>query len=177
MRQPIQERAELLLHGKIFDIVAASVRLPSGLAQDFWVVEHPGAVAVAPVLETGEFLLVRQYRHAVRDWLIEIPAGRLEPGETPLAAAKRELEEETGQRAQRWEEIHSIFPAPGFCSERITLFEARDLGGPSGQRLQADADEEIELVRMRPEELLDGATRDAKTLLAAALFLRRSARP
>ena len=177
MRQPIQERSELLLHGRVFDVVAASIRLPSGLAQDLWVVQHPGAVAVAPLLETGEFLLVRQYRHAVRDWLVEIPAGRLEPGETPLAAAKRELEEETGFRARRWEELTSIFPAPGFCSERITLFEARVLEAPSGERLTADPDEELELVRMRPEELLEGATRDAKTLLAAALHLRRSGRP
>ncbi len=154
-------------------MVAASVRLPSGKKQDLWVVEHPGAVAIAAVLEGGELLLVRQYRHATRRWLIEVPAGRIERGEEPLDAARRELEEETGQRAAEWRELTSFYPAPGFCSERITLFEARGLspapaGGPT-----CDADEEIELVRMRPSELLEGVACDAKTMIAAALLVGR----
>lgn len=169
---PIRERAELLLRGKIFDVVAAELTLSSGVSQNLWVVEHPGAVAIAPVTAAGELVLVRQYRHAARDVLLEIPAGRLEGGEAPLLAAQRELAEETGMRASSWRELHTFLPAPGFCSERIFLFEARGLdaiaGGPDAAR--PDADEDLEVLTLPPERVLELA-RDGKTLLAAALLL------
>ncbi len=167
--RPVLERTEVLLRGAVFGVVASSLRFPSGLVQDLWVVEHPGAVAVAPVLESGELLLVRQYRHAALDQLLEIPAGRLEPGEAPLDAARRELEEETGHRASSYLELCSFFPAPGFSSEKLTLFEARGLtaGDP-----HPDQDEELTLVTLRPEQVLAVAC-DAKTLLAAALLCLR----
>ena len=166
---PLRERTEVLLHGKIFDLVASELTLPSGVEQNLWVVEHPGAVAIAPVTERGELLLVRQYRHAAREVLIEVPAGRLERGEAPLAAARRELAEETGASARRWRELVSFLPAPGFCSERIVLFEARELEFPApGAR--PDADEDLEVLSLPPERVLEIA-RDAKTLLAAAWLL------
>jgi ADP-ribose pyrophosphatase YjhB (NUDIX family) len=124
---PVRERAEVLLRGRIFDLVFAELTLPSGFEQELWIVEHPGAVAIAPVTEAGELVLVRQYRHAAREVLVEIPAGRLERGEAPLEAARRELAEETGTRARHWRELAAFLPAPGFCSERIVLFEARGL--------------------------------------------------
>jgi len=165
---PREQRSQVLLRGRVFDVVATQLTLPSGVRQDLWVVEHPGAVAISAVDENGELLLVRQYRHAARDLLLEIPAGRLEPGEAPLAAAQRELLEETGHRARAWRELYTFYPAPGVTSERIFLFEARELeAGPA----RPDADEELELVRMRPEEILRVA-RDGKTLLAALLELR-----
>jgi len=162
--------SELLLHGPIFDVREESARLPSGLKQELLVVDHPGAVCIAPVLPGGELLLVRQYRHAVGDWLVEIPAGRLEEGEDPLAAARRELEEETGHRATRWRELLVFHPAPGFSSEHLVLFEARGLEPIPGGGRACDADEELELVRARPAEILAGMTTDAKTLLAAHLL-------
>lgn len=161
---------ELLVEGRIFDVVRERIELPSGLEQDLILIEHKGAVCIAPVTEEGELLLVRQYRHAVREWTLELPAGRLEPGEAPETAARRELEEETGYRAQRWAEVRRFVPAPGFCSEELVLFSARGLEEVPGGGLACDDDEEIELVRATPAELLNGASRDAKTLIAASLL-------
>ncbi|MEM7310569.1 MAG: NUDIX hydrolase [Planctomycetota bacterium] len=162
-----------VFQGRIFELVEESVRLPSGLRQDVVVVDHPGAVCVAPLLASGELLLVRQYRHAAGAWLTEIPAGRLEPDEPRQAAAERELEEETGHRATRWELLEDFYAAPGFCSERMTLFLASGLEEVPGGGLAADDDEELELVRARPSELLAGASCDAKTILAAAVLVAR----
>lgn len=169
---PIRERAKVLLRGKIFDVVATELTLPSGIAQDLWVVEHPGAVAIAAVTAAGELLLVRQYRHAAREVLLEIPAGRLERGETPLEAARRELAEETGLSATSWRELVTFLPAPGFCSERIVLFEARGLESTAHRpdAARPDADEDLEVLSLPAERVLELA-RDGKTLLAAALIL------
>ena len=155
--------------GRIFDLVDEHVRLPSGLEQKVLVVDHPGAVCVAPVLDDGSLLLVKQYRHACGDWLVEVPAGRIEAGEDPLTAAQRELEEETGHVAREWSLLTRFFAAPGFCSEVIHIFEARGLEEVPGGGKPADDDEELEIVRLDPAEILRSA-QDAKTLLAAALL-------
>lgn len=162
--------SDTAFRGVVFDVVVESVRLPSGLRQDLAVVDHRGAVCVAALLDDGRLLCVRQYRHAAGDWLVEIPAGRLEPDEDPLEAARRELEEETGHRAKIWVKALEFFPAPGFCSERMTLFVARGLEPVGEGRLACDADEELGCLRFTPAELLDGRVRDAKTLVAAALL-------
>ncbi len=169
--------SETLHEGPIFNIVREKLRLPSGLEQDLCIVEHGGAVAIAARCEGGELLLVRQYRHAVHDWLVEIPAGRLEADEDPLAAAKRELEEETGYRANQWQALPGFFPAPGFCSERMHLFLATDLHAVEGGGAQQDADEEFEYLRMHPRDLLNGGSEDAKTLIAAAVLLASDQSP
>ena len=163
--------SETLFRGRIFDLISESVRLPSGLRQDVLVVDHPGAVCIAPQLPDGRLLCVRQYRHAAGDWLVELPAGRLERDEAPLTAAARELEEETGHRADRWSPLSTFLAAPGFCSETMSLFLAQDLTPVPGGGLQADDDEELDLLQLHPTQLLDGRCRDAKTLLAAALLL------
>jgi ADP-ribose pyrophosphatase len=170
------ERSERVFRGPIFDVVVESLRLPSGLEQELAIVDHRGAVAVAPLDEQGRLLLVRQYRHATGDWLLEVPAGRLEPGEEPLAAAKRELEEETGLRAGSWERLTEFFPAPGFCSERITLYLATELAAVPGGGLASDDDEEFSYERLPPAEVLRRSPPDAKTLLAAALLEHRRTR-
>jgi ADP-ribose pyrophosphatase len=168
-----------LFEGRVFDVVRESLRLPSGLRQDLEIVDHPGAVAVAAVDEDGRLLLVRQYRHAAGDWLVEVPAGRVEPGEARADAARRELEEETGFKARSFELLSEFYAAPGFCSELLSLYVARDLypaaGDAQGSRARMDDDEEIELVRLFPDEILAGAARDAKTLLAALLVRQRKA--
>ncbi len=118
--------------GRAFEVLQETVRLPSGKQLGALVVDQPmGAVAVAARFANGELLLVRQYRHAVGDWLLEIPAGRLDPGETPLEAARRELEEETGYRARRWTQLVELVLAPALCTERMTLFLADQLD-PAG---------------------------------------------
>lgn len=158
----------VLCRTPIFELVRERVRLPSGLEQELVVVDHPGAVCVAALEADGRLLLVRQYRHATGRWMLEIPAGRLEPGEDSLSAARRELEEETGHRAARWRHLRSFFPAPGFCSERLDLFLATELEPVPGGGRAPDADEEIEVVRRHPGELV-AESDDAKTLLAALL--------
>lgn len=168
--------SELLHEGRIFRLLRESARLPSGLRQDVDVVDHPGAVAIAALDAEGRLLLVRQYRHALGEWLVELPAGRREEGEEPLEAARRELEEETGHRAARWTHLREIVPAPGFCSERIQLFLAEDLEAVPGGGLDQDDDEELELLRRTPAELLAGDWTDGKTLVAAALLATGAAR-
>lgn len=165
--------SELLHEGRIFRLLKESVRLPSGLRQDIDVVAHPGAVAIAALDAEGRLLLVRQYRHALGDWIVELPAGRREAGEDPLVAAQRELEEETGHRAARWSHLREIYPAPGFCSERIQVYLAEDLEAVPGGGLEQDADEELEVLRMSPLEILGSALKDGKTLAAAALLVGR----
>ncbi|MCB9913811.1 MAG: NUDIX hydrolase [Planctomycetes bacterium] len=170
----IELRSSTLRHaGFVYDVRREELRLPSGLEQCIDVVVHSGAVAVAALDEHGRLALVRQYRHALGEWLEELPAGRLEPNEAPLDAAKRELEEETGLVAKRWSPLRRIVPAPGFCSEVIHVFLARELRAVPGGGRPHDADEELEVLWRRPEELLaDEGQRDAKSLLAAALLLR-----
>jgi ADP-ribose pyrophosphatase len=163
---------ELLLRSRVFDVRAHHIRLPSGREQRLTLVEHPGAVAIAARFEDGRLALVRQYRHAARRWMLEVPAGRLEPGEDPLAAARRELEEETGLRAERWRRLQSFYPAPGFCTERLHLFLAEGLSpAPAAGRLCPDDDEELTQERLRPEELLARGPEDAKTLILASLLV------
>ncbi len=136
-------------------------------------VAHPGAVAVVAVTRAGELVLVRQYRHAARRHLLEIPAGTREPGERPEETALRELREETGYKAESLHPLGSFFTAPGYCTEEIFLFRAEGLtaGTPD-----PDPGEDIEVVLLALPEarrrLRDGEFRDAKTLAGlAALFL------
>jgi ADP-ribose pyrophosphatase len=159
--------SERVFEGRIFDVLLESLRLPSGLRQDLAVVRHPGAVAIAALDTDGRLLLVRQYRHAVGDWTVEIPAGRLEPDEQPLNAARRELEEETGHRAATWKALTAFHPAPGFCSEVLHMFLATGVAEGTSNVLTPDDDEELEVLRMTPREVLSLRPADAKTLIAA----------
>lgn len=170
----VEVLASALLHeGVVFRLKHEVVRLPSGLQQSIDVIDHDGAVGIVALDEAGRMLLVRQYRHALGEWTLEIPAGRLEGGEAIEGAAHRELEEETGFEAASWEPLHSIVTAAGFCSEVIHLFLARDLHEIPGGGAPADDDEEIEVTWSAPEEILGGGNRDAKTLIGAALVLQR----
>lgn len=163
--------SRLAYKGRAFDVVEQELILPSGLRQSWSIAEHPGAVGVAAVDEDGRMLLVRQFRPAANGWTEEVPAGRRDPGESPLEAAHRELEEETGYRAEHWREILAFLPAPGFCSERMHLFEARGLSQVPGGGLACDEDEEIDVLRRTPEEVLALEPIDAKTLIAAQTLL------
>lgn len=140
------------------------------------VVDHPGAVVIVPLDAQGQVVMVRQYRHAAGKTLLELPAGTLERDEDPLACARRELREETGYAAARWEPLPGFFSAPGFTNEFMHLFLARDL---SHDPLEGDEDEEI---IVEPVSLADGIAmidggeiQDAKSIAGLLLTQRRLA--
>jgi ADP-ribose pyrophosphatase len=139
------------------------------------IVEHPGAVAI--LAWDGERLaMVRQWRHATGQVLLEIPAGTLEPDEPPLETARRELAEEAGVAAAQWEEGPRFFTAPGFCTELMHTYLATDLSAASAE---GDEDEQIEPLWMLLADALgavdDGRIMDAKTIAAVGWLARRLA--
>lgn len=142
----------------------------TGLEFERVVVEHPGAVCVVPLTAAGEVLLVRQWRYAAGEALLEVVAGTLEPGEEPIDCADREIQEEAGVKAERLTLLGSFFSAPGFCTEILHVFLAEGL---TESRLPADFDEDLEVVRLPLDEALaqaqSGGFRDAKTICALAL--------
>jgi ADP-ribose pyrophosphatase len=170
---PGMSRAVLLsrrqIHrGRILDIGIERVRLPNGIEADLEMVRHPGAAAVVPLTATGEILLVQQFRHAADGMLWEIPAGTLAPGEAPRDCALRELVEEAGMAAGELIELGEVLPAPGYTTERIHLFLARDLA-PAEQKL--DDDEIITEVRAVPaadvvRRIASGEIVDGKSVVA-----------
>jgi ADP-ribose pyrophosphatase len=143
------------------------VRLPNGREMDFEMIRHPGAAAVVPLLPSGEVLLIRQYRYATGGYLLELPAGKLDPGEAPESCARRELEEETGYRAGELAPLGWIWTTPGFTDERIWLYLATELT-ESRQELQDD--EVLTLEKLPWEEAIAkasaGEIHDCKTVCA-----------
>ncbi len=162
---------ERVYHGRIISVDLDDVRFPDGSVGKLEMIRHPGASAVVPLLgdpsADPEVLLIRQYRYAAEGYLFEIPAGRLDPGETPATCARRELQEETGYTAERVEQLFTMFTTPGFTDETIHLFVATGLVAGEAHR---EADEFMELVPTRLSVALDmikqGQIQDAKTALA-----------
>lgn len=156
--------------GKIVHLFVESVSLPNGKTVDLEVVRHPGAAAAVPLRENGNVVLIRQYRYSVGGYIYEIPAGKLDAGEAPEAAAAREMEEEIGCRVGKLEKLTTIFTAPGFCDERIHLYLGTEL---TSCRQQLDEDEVLEVVEMPLEEAMkkieDQTIRDAKSIVGLQL--------
>ena len=159
-----------LYTGKIFDVVLEKVTLPNGAVKDREIVRHPGAAAMVPLLDDGRVVLIKQYRHAVGEFVWEIPAGTLEPEEAPMACARRELVEEIGYEAANLEKLTEILPAPGYTDEHIHIFLATGLK-PVNQRLEDDEVLELQLTVLETALAMvaQGEIRDAKTI--AGLFL------
>jgi len=136
------------------------------------IVEHSGATAVVAIDADGFVVLVRQTREPARKQLLELPAGTLEPGEKPLEAAKRELDEEVGLHGGEWRELATFYSSPGFCRERVHVFLAENVedGEPSPEE-----GEELEIVRWRVDEIDERLSEleDAKTIAGLLLYLRR----
>jgi ADP-ribose pyrophosphatase len=151
------------------------LRYPSGRESTVEVVEHPGSVTIVAFDPKGLLLLVRQYRHPAGRELLELPAGTLEPGESPETCAERELQEETGYRPARLERLGGFYLAPGYCSEYQDVFLASDL---SESRLEGD-EESINVERLPLEEALrlvaTGEIEDAGTAGALLLYQRWAA--
>ena len=153
--------------GALFSFVSEDVTLPNGSRTELAIVRHPGSTAVVPLFDDNTVLMERQYRHAVEDYLLEIPAGTMEPGELPIDCARRELEEETGYVAAELIEISRLLILPAYSDEKIHLYLARDL---SLSRQSLDKDEIIDVVTYPIEDAMklidDGKITDALTILA-----------
>lgn len=148
---------------------------PKGFEIRRAIVQHHGSAVMMPVDEKNRILLVRQYRLPARAYLWELPAGRRDPGESLLQAAKRELKEETGYTARRWTRLAHFYNSPGFVAETMTIFVAQDLKAGSATPME---DERIEVRWFTMRELSTmvdrGKIQDAKTLIGFSLWARRA---
>jgi ADP-ribose pyrophosphatase len=165
--------SETVYDGPIFGVRRDKVLEPGGLLTTREVITHPGSVVVLPLLSDGRILLIKQYRHATRQYLWELVAGRIDPGETPEQAASRELAEETGYRAKRFKTFLDVFPTPGFLEERMWILLAEGL--TPGQARPED-DEKITARAFSPAQcensIESGKIRDAKTIAGLLYFFR-----
>jgi ADP-ribose pyrophosphatase len=161
---------ERVYTGRLLKIDRDRVELPNGGTTDLEMVRHPGASAVVPFVTDHDILLVRQFRYAAKGFIYEVPAGTLQKGEAPEACAAREVQEEVGHKAGRFEHLASIYTTPGFTDEVIHLYIARDLA-PVPQNL--DDDEVLTVERVRFTEAIDmirdGRLVDAKSICALLL--------
>lgn len=165
--------SEELIKTPIFRVTFDHALDPSGFEIKRAIVRHNGSAVMMPVDERGRILLVRQYRLAARRYLWELPAGRVDPGETPLQAAKRELVEETGYRAKSWKKLVTFWPSPGFLAEAMTIYVARELTAGAAAPME---DERIETRWHTAKEVdgLIGAGKicDAKTIIGFHMWKR-----
>lgn len=160
-----------VFRGRILAVHVDEVELPSGFVSTREVVRHGGAVAVVPVTAAGSVVMVYQYRYAAGEVTLEIPAGKLDPGEEPHECARRELGEETGLKAGRLTRLFSLLTTPGFSDEVIHVFTAEDLvdGEPN-----PDADENLRRVELTRDGVFrairEGEIRDAKTIAGVLAY-------
>ena len=170
-------RSEDVYRGRLFSFVTEDVTLPNGTRTEMAMVRHPGSTGIVPLLDDGKIVMVSQYRHSVGDYLLEIPAGTVEPGESPINCARRELEEETGLVAREFIELAQVYILPAYSDEKIHVYLARDFS-PSRQNL--DQDEILQVVKYPFDEVLmmidKGLVTDALTILSiqhAHMYLQK----
>jgi ADP-ribose pyrophosphatase len=166
-------RSEMIYDGPVFGLRRDEVEEPTGVKTTREVITHPGSVVVLPVLPDGRIVLIRQYRHATGQFLWELVAGRMEPGENPRKAAARELIEETGYRAKRFRIFLDVFPTPGFLEERMFLLLAEGL--TEGQAEPEDDEKIVSLAftRRELEQMIHhGELRDAKSIAGLLYYFR-----
>ena len=180
-KRAYNRRAKLLstkisYKGKVFNVTTDKVQEPNGTVATRDVIHHNGSVVILAVDSSKkprdpDVILIRQYRHAAGQYLLELPAGRIEPGERPLTAAKREMIEETGFRARKWTLLTRYYASPGFLGEWMQIYLAEDL---TEGIAQPEGDEDIELMRMPLSEAMRlvaaNQIHDGKTLIGLSLF-------
>lgn len=162
---------EKIFTGKIISVQVDDVELPDGKRAKRELVKHPGAVAIIALTKEGKLVLVEQFRKALERELLEIPAGKIEPGEEPQLTAVRELEEETGYRAGAFTYLQTFATSPGFADEIIHLYLAEELEKVE-HPAAGDEDEFIEILEVTAEEadelIANGRIYDAKTVVAVS---------
>jgi ADP-ribose pyrophosphatase len=170
--------SKLVFKGRVFSVFRDEVIEPTGVDNVREIIRHNGSVVILAVDESKnpadpDIILERQYRHAAGQFLLELPAGRVEPGESTLVAAKREMIEETGYRAKRWTLLTQYFASPGFLGEWMQIYLAREI---RDGKAQPEADEQIDVVRMPLSEALKlvsaNKIHDGKTLIGLMLYDR-----
>lgn len=176
-------RRQELYHGRVIDLWVDEVEYPSGNRSIREIAHHSGGAVTVPLLEDGRVLLVRQLRYPLGTHILELPAGKLSPGEDPRAAAARELEEETGYRATLMRPLASFYTTPGFCDEVLHLFLATGLAPVPGGHRREEGEFTMTIETPMFQEALamidEGKIRDGKSiagLLLAERVLRREAR-
>ena len=166
-----------VFEGRVFTVQVETISLPKGGELNVEIVRHPGSVVLIPVTESGELLLVRQYRHPIGRWVWELPAGTLKPGEEIEHAAIRECHEELGLIPSRLEHVGAFYPSPGFCDEIMHFFKATGLRTPGAGDEEAHQDEDEDLEpRAFPRAdvtamMRSGEIVDMKTLAGVALAM------
>jgi len=169
-------KTKKIFQGKIISLRIEEVALPDGSTTTREIVEHPEAVAILPLLEDGHILLVQQYRKPINHTTLEIPAGKVEPGENLQACVQRELEEETGYSAGSYYKILSFYPTPGYSNEIIHIFLARNL---VKKKAHPESDEFLRLTFFTLEETVkliqEGKILDAKSIIAILALMCRLA--
>lgn len=162
----VRVRGEWVYRGRLLQVRRDVVRLPGGAQAEREYIEHPGAVMVVPLRDNGTLVMERQYRYPVRREMIELPAGKIDPGEAPLESAKRELLEETGYRAEEWRHVATTHSVVGYSDERIEIFIARGL---TQHGASLDDGENVEVFELALPTALDwvrdGRITDAKTMI------------
>ncbi len=168
------DHVEPVYQGRVIQLGIETITMPNGVSVELEIVRHPGGAAIVALDSDNRVCLLRQYRHAAGGWLWELPAGKLEPGEPAETTAARELAEEAGLQASRWESLGRLIATPGFCDEIIQLFLARDL---TEVNVQPEEHELFEVHRVPLEAALrqvyDGTIYDAKTMLGLTLAAQR----
>jgi ADP-ribose pyrophosphatase len=162
---------KLLLETPIFKVTDNYLIDPAGKEIRRILVEHGGSTVAMPVDERKRVLMVRQYRFPVRKYLWELPAGKIDAGETALKGAKRELQEETGYRARRWTKLITFYPSPGFQQEKMTVFLAEELTAGKAHVIE-DEDLEVEWFPLKQveQDIAGGKIIDAKTIIGVQMY-------
>jgi ADP-ribose pyrophosphatase len=166
-------KSEVLYQGKVFRLQRDTVIEPGGVRAERDIIVHPGSVVVLPIFKDGRVLLIRQYRHSVGEFLWELVAGRKESNESPLAAARRELAEETGYTSKRLRKLMRIVPTPGFVNEWMWIFAAEGLTeGAAHPEEDEKITPRIFTLKHAEKMIQRGTLRDAKSICGILYYMR-----